>query len=212
MKHETISLAIFNSNKLYKELLHHQIEHTHYEVFYSSTDINELLSYFIKRPAHILLVDGKYLTMPVLECLPLFCGYASFPVSVLFYNSFNNQQLTSKIKNKFNERIYYCDSSMSAIYDSLDSIIARYQCRKPKETIYQKILLPASHPFFNISINRISLEILRMLSEGKSCHEIALLTGFKPFTIETYVKNMREKTGSKNVAHLVSRAKEWHLI
>jgi DNA-binding CsgD family transcriptional regulator len=212
MKKEKISAAIYDETKLYKELLHHQLEHSQYEVLYSSTNLKELLRYFVKYPFDILLINGRNMNSIVPACLRKLYTLAKNPLSIIFFNCNKVPNLASDIKQKFNGRIYNCDGGMYILFDTLDLAISRYKNNKPKEIMYQAILLPQQHPFYKISCNRILVEITHMLAEGKNHLQIATATSLSEHTVNTYIKNMREETECNNIPHLVSKAKACHLI
>jgi DNA-binding NarL/FixJ family response regulator len=212
MHRKKISTAVYNKNPLYKELLHHQLEYSHYEVLHSSTDIKTLLSNFKKHPAHILVVDSSNLSAEVTACLPEFCLHADFPVSILFYNSPEEPHLPKNIKFKFKNHLHHCNSGMASLYDCLDSVIAGYSENKAAEIIRQTVLLPPTHPMYKISTNRTYIQILRLFSEGKNTRQISDMTGLAEESIKTYAKKMREDSDCHSTAHLVSMAKDCHLI
>lgn len=53
-------------------------------------------------------------------------------------------------------------------------------------------------------VNAIDREIIRLLSKGLLCKEIAPLVGRAESTIETYRTRLLKKVGARNACHLVA--------
>lgn len=211
MKKGKISIAICDKNKLFKELLHHVIERSGYEVLYSATDFGELSSYFVKQPFDILLINAQDICNTVLQCLKELHALSKTSVSIVFFNCNKEPKLTADIKKKFEDRIYFCGGGMHILFDTLDHALTCYQINKPKEITYQAILLLPQHPFYKISCNRVYVDIIRMIADGKSHFQIAKALNLSVNTVNTYIRNIREETNCNNIPHLVAKAKECHI-
>ncbi|MGE0090822.1 MAG: response regulator [Bacteroidales bacterium] len=91
------------------------------------------------------------------------------------------------------------------------NLVLEYGCFFPLEI--EKLIKRNSHEFSSIqSISNREMEVLKLISEGYTTHQIAEKLFLSENTIETYRKNLLIKFETPNVACLIKKAVELGVI
>ena len=166
---EKFTLAVYDENRLQKELLHHQLERMRYEILYSTTDRKQLLEFFNQRPADILLMNGITNLSDfrhLIETLRKNKG----KLKVIFYclDIFDKDICNARINGV---ELYHAGEGWDGLLNAIENVMAKHTEVKKENKVSSKI--SAAYPFPKISENQKYIEILRYLKEGKSNRQIA---------------------------------------
>ena len=212
MKSEKIYLGIYDGYSMQRQLLHHILEREKYEVNYSAGTAEQLQQYFEHDQVSILLVHARSVKPRLQVMLGNFIALSGGSLKIIFYScSMNEYPKLPDAFKKYEENIFYAEDNVHSFYKILEQVTAGFP-KVVQEVMKQKVLLPVEHPFYKIVNSRTMLEILRLLSEGKTFREISLLLRLNEHSVRAYIKRMRIETDSLNITQLVSAAKEIHLI
>ena len=206
---EKITLAIYDENKLQKELLHHHLEQLRFDVLYSTMKVAELKEYFDQRPADVLLANGEnnlQKFIPGIKNLRRRGGN----LKVVFYNTDFVMPVDSENKNLKGTEFFFTSGG----WTNLLSLIETFADELPvevKKLAPHPVRLAPGNPFYKISENEKYVDILRYLKEGKSNRQIAYLLGSSIDNVKYHIKKMHDETGS-NTTKMVADAVKAGLI
>src|SRR5690348_73703 len=93
-------IAVLDSNRLQKEMMHHLLERQHYEILFSCTDIKNLVKNGYYHQPDIVLVNGEKNRKGIEEFLSKLKRKKQ-SVSLIFYNLEHNTQLEWELSERF---------------------------------------------------------------------------------------------------------------
>lgn len=206
---ERVTLAIYDENRLQKELLHHQLERAGCDVLYSTTKPEELEEYFEQRPANVLLVNGQNnFSSFILQVKNL--RRRNGKLKVIFYNMEGDDSLLNEMNAMRGLDCHPVSGGWANLFSKIEELT------EPKiHAMEKEIKMPAhlsnDNPFAKISVNEKYVDILRYLKEGKSNRQIAYLTHSSIDSVKYCIKKMHDETGS-NTTKMVADAIKAGLI
>ena len=202
-------IAILDKVRLQKEMLHHLLERQHYEIFFSCTDVSDLIKNYRYHQPEIILVNGEKNRQGIEEFLETL-KKKKHGISIIFYNLEYVTQLEWEFSERFKIKVYFVSEGFSRLTDLLDSLT------EPQKHVLtdgtKNVFLLADNPFFKIADNKNYISILEMLRSGMSVKQIADVLGLTSQTVKTYIKKMRSISGYSNTLQMVYQAREFGLI
>lgn len=110
------------------------------------------------------------------------------------------------IQNKKSQKNNYEKTRIgSLLQDDLMKIYERKKTTNKKQRIVKNYFL--SEPFTNIYFTHRELECIKLLTAGYSNREVSDILGLSERTVEFYIRNMREKTGTMSKSALLELIK-----
>jgi len=206
---EKITLAIYDENRLQKELLHHQLEHIRFEVLYSTMNPDELHEYFAQRPADVLLVNGANNLLKFTARIKNLRKRKG-KLKVIFYNMEFDESLLPEMKKIKGTELFFIPNGWANILNKIEEL-NQPESVLPKKEIISAARIATEDPFFKLSENKKFIDILRYLKEGKSARQIAYLLGTSINNVNYHIKKMHDETGS-NTTKMVADAMKAGLI
>lgn len=110
------------------------------------------------------------------------------------------------VQNKYYRQDNYQKVRIGSLYQ--DDLLKSYERKKSaikKSRFLKNYFL--SEPFTNIYFTQREIECLNLLIEGYSNRKVSELLGLSERTVEFYIRNMREKTGTLSKRALVELMK-----
>ncbi|MBK5286486.1 MAG: response regulator transcription factor [Bacteroidia bacterium] len=203
------SLAILDQNRLQKDMLHHLLERQHYDLLFSCTTEGDLIKNSGYHHPDILLINGERNRHGIEECLAAF-NTKKLPGTIVFYNTEDDAELSTKLLKKFKTRVYFSSEGFSRLISLLDTLL------EPETPLLRdtprNALIFSDNPFYKISDNKNYISILDMLKNGKSVKQIADILELSDHTVKTYIKKMRDLSGFTNTVQMVYKAREYGVI
>ena len=203
-------IAVLDKNRLQKEMLHHLLERQHYEVFFSCTDVSELIKNCYYHQPEIVLVNGEKNRQGIEKFLATQRRKKHTSLIIIFYNTENNRQLEWEFSERFKTKVYFIHEGFSRLTDLLDNLTEPPKKVAPETT--KTITLLSDNPFVKIADNKNYISILEMLRSGMSVKQIADVLDLTNQTVKTYIKKMRNISGYSNTLQLVYQAREFGVI
>ena len=206
---EKILLAIYDENKLQKELLHHQFERTGFGVLYSTMNTAELKEYFEQSPVDILLVNGENDLTKLISCFNNLRKRKG-NLNVIIYNLRKDLSASDDFGKQKGVELFFVTGGWA----NLVTLIETFTDHPKREVkIHSQIPVHLSHgnPYYKISENKNYIDILRYLKEGKSARQIAYLLDTSINNVNYHIKKMHDVTGS-NTTKMVADAMKAGLI
>ena len=173
----------------------------------------ELMEKFRVTDADLVMLD---LNMPKLDGLQCLKEIKSMrpQTKVLVLTNYSQPELMEEVRHLKADGFLIKNSTASELRDSVTKIIAG---EKVFSTGSSGSILDESSYFFDdflkkFKLTRREVDIIRFVCREFSSKQIAAELHLSEFTVNTHRKNIQRKLNVKNVAGLVSFAKEHHLV
>jgi DNA-binding CsgD family transcriptional regulator len=195
-------LGIYDERILQRQMLHHNLEHMHYEILFSCSNAREFIQNFSIHPVDIILINAENGLQKAEEILQKL-NSGKKKLSVLFYCGCALETEAERLKSQYHIEVFFCNGTWEDLIISLDRFTP--DTKTENEPV---ISIAIDNPFYKIAGNKTCVRILELLREGKNIKQIAVITGIPETAVNYNLKKMRQDTGCSSVVELVIDAKE----
>jgi len=201
-------IAIYEENKLFKDLLHNKLEYFGYEISSSSSYPQELLRNLETPPCVLISCVGNAISF-VKAIKKVHKVYPT--TKFLFYTD------RESFKMPFLKPANYviAGSSFRLLVSQLEKLLPEHPIHKNNCAINghnSLAKLSPIDPFYAVISNSTKYEILRLAAKGKSTKQMVPIINLKYNHIDTYRKQIIHETNCNNLIEVVAKAKDLRLI
>jgi DNA-binding NarL/FixJ family response regulator len=173
----------------------------------------ELMEAFRNTSVDLVMLDLNMPKLDGLKCLKEIKAVRP-QTKVLVLTNYSQPELIDEVKQLQADGFIIKNSTASELRDSVQKIISG---EKVFAASQKSTVLDESSYFFDdflkkFKLTRREVDIIRLVCREFSSKQIAAVLHLSEFTVNTHRKNIQRKLNVKNVAGLVSFAKEHHLV